>query len=131
MGLVPEILELVMSSILYEEMTEGELVSEDGQTISFHLSSASPPTLEVSTSSRKMASWSQSVLQDRSMKTIWIGIGYPKKGKALLSSSKTYYQKTSKGWKLSSMNLHRGIPIGVKKNCSPLDMVKGRGFNPN
>lgn len=23
--------------------------------------------------------------------------------------------KTSKGWKLSSMNLHRGIPIGVKK----------------
>ena len=93
-------------------------------------SSASPPTLEVSTS-RKMASWSQSVLQDRSMKTIWIGIGYPKKGKALLSSSKTYYQKTSKGWKLSSMNLHRGIPIGVKKNCSPLDMVKGRGFNPN
>ena len=81
-------LEKVISWILSEGMTSGAFVSGNGRTTSWNLTYGTPMRLEVSTSSKRVVSWSLSELRGESMKTIWVGIGYPKTKRATRSERK-------------------------------------------
>ncbi len=103
----------------------------DGRTISWRYTSDSKTIMEVSASSRKAVYWSGWEWDTESMNVTWIGIGNPTTQRATVSISQTSYVKENGSWRLSSMNLRKGLPIGENSKFSLLDMVKEGGFNQN